>query len=496
VLPANVGDPTREAQALIAFFRRSREAVIAFDADLRIIALNPSAEALFGYPSADLTGKPVRLLFVGAQDSGPEAADFLEGRPREIQAERADGSQFVMEIAVTKVRSSWSFACARNVTNRVRAAQALTASEAWFRAAVENLGEGVIMTDLEDSVVYVNPRMQEMSGYPATEMLGRALGSALVLPEDREAYRERCLVRQQGVAEQYETRLLRKDGTLFWAEVHATPFRSPEGDVVGAFSAVTDVTERHRVQEELVTAVDAAEDANRAKSAFLANMSHELRTPMNAIIGYGEMLQDEARDRGLDDLLPDLQKIQTAAKHLLSLINDILDLSKIEANKMELSFESVAVEPLVREVESTIRPLLDRRHNRLLVRCAPDVGVIRADLTRLRQVLLNLMSNATKFTENGELKLEVTREGQDGRQSLVFQIRDSGIGMTPEQLGKLFQPFTQADIEVTRKYGGTGLGLAISRQLCRMMGGDVVAASEHGVGSTFTVTLPVTTPTP
>jgi PAS domain S-box-containing protein len=494
VLSATDGDPRREALALIAFFRRSREAVIAFDADLRIVSLNPSAEALFGYPEVDLAGKPLRLLLVGAQEVAPAADELLSGRVMEMPAERADGSQFVMEIAVTKVRRSWSFACVRNVTGRVRASEALTASEAWFRAAVENLGEGVIMTDLQDAVVYVNPRMQELSGFPAVEMLGRTLASVLVLPEDRDVYRDRCQVRQQGVGEQYETRLLRKDSTLFWAEVHATPFRNPEGEVAGAFSAVMDVTERRRIQEELVTAVDAAEDANRAKSAFLANMSHELRTPMNAIIGYGEMLQEEVRDRGQEDMLPDLLKIQTAAKHLLSLINDILDLSKIEANKMELQFETVAVEPLVREVENTVRPMLDRRHNRLSVRFAADVGEIRADLTRLRQVLLNLLSNATKFTENGEVHLEVAREGQDGQAALVFRIRDTGIGMSPEQLGKLFQAFTQADIEITRRYGGTGLGLAISRQLCRMMGGDVVAASELGKGSTFTVTLPLDRP--
>jgi PAS domain S-box-containing protein len=491
VLPQTDGDTWREAEALLALFHRSREGVVAFDAQLAVLSLNPSAETLFGYSSSELAGKPVTLLFVAPGHAAPDMSTLLEGRPSEMTAERSDGTPFVMEVAVTRVRRRWYFACVRNVTQRARAAEALTASEEWFRAAVEHLGEGVVMTDLNDAVVYVNPRMQELSGYSPIEMLGRPVETFLVLPEDREAHRDRAQLRLQGVAEQYETRLLRKDGTFFWAEVHATPFRGRDGAVAGAFSAVTDVTERRRVQEELVRAVDTAEDATRAKSAFLANMSHELRTPMNAIIGYGELLQDEVRDRQLDGLGPDLDKILSAAKHLLSLINDILDLSKIEANKMELSFESVPVEPLVRDVENTMRPLMARRQNQLFVSCAPDAGEVRADMTRLRQVLLNLMSNATKFTEKGEVHLEALREPPTPGGALVFRIRDTGIGMTPEQLGKLFQAFTQADVEITRRYGGTGLGLAISRQLCRMMGGDVTAESVHGQGSTFTVTLPV-----
>jgi signal transduction histidine kinase/DNA-binding response OmpR family regulator len=239
-------------------------------------------------------------------------------------------------------------------------------------------------------------------------------------------------------------------------------------------------------------AKEQAEQANRTKSAFLANMSHELRTPLNAIIGYSEMLQEEAADRGEEDAIPDLKKIHGAGKHLLALINDILDLSKIEAGKMELYLETFEVCTLVEEVRATISPLVEKNRNKLSVDCAPEVGSMRADVTRVRQVLFNLLSNASKFTEDGRVSLDVhrDRELEGGEDWIVFKVSDTGIGMSPEQLGKLFQAFTQADASTSRKYGGTGLGLVICRRFCQMMGGDVTVKSLPGEGSTFTVRLP------
>ena len=221
-------------------------------------------------------------------------------------------------------------------------------------------------------------------------------------------------------------------------------------------------------------------------------MSHELRTPLNAIIGYSEMLQEEAQDQHAEGFVPDLQRINAAGKHLLELINDILDLSKIEAGKMELYLETFEVGPLVRDVAAVLEPLAQKNANRLEVQCAPDVGAMRADLTKLRQALFNLLSNACKFTEQGVVTVSVTREAAtaDGGDSIVFAVRDTGIGMTPEQMARLFEEFGQADASTTRRYGGTGLGLAISRRLCRMMGGDITVASEPGRGSTFTIRLP------
>ena len=232
------------------------------------------------------------------------------------------------------------------------------------------------------------------------------------------------------------------------------------------------------------------EAADRHKSEFLANMSHELRTPLNAIIGYSEMLQEDAADLGAEQFTDDLKKINAAGKHLLELINAVLDLSKIEAGKMELYLETFDVGTLVQDIAAVIQPLAARNANRLQVNCPDTAGSMRADLTKVRQALFNLLSNACKFTDHGDVSLAVTRDARDGHDWVVFRVTDTGIGMSPEQLARLFEAFTQADAATTRKYGGTGLGLALSRRLCRMMGGDVTAESEAGRGSAFTIRLP------
>jgi signal transduction histidine kinase/CheY-like chemotaxis protein len=238
--------------------------------------------------------------------------------------------------------------------------------------------------------------------------------------------------------------------------------------------------------EALQVAQVAAEAASKAKSQFLANMSHELRTPLNAIIGYSEMLQEEADDLGTPEIKPDLQKIHGAGKHLLGLINDILDLSKIEAGKMTLYLETFEVQTLLNEVAATVQPMINKNGNQLTLEVAPEIGSMRADVTKVRQALFNLLSNASKFTDKGSITLRARRQGAN----LVFDVIDSGIGMTPEQVGRLFQAFAQADASTSKKYGGTGLGLALSRKFCQIMGGDLTVASEAGKGSTFTATIP------
>jgi signal transduction histidine kinase len=231
----------------------------------------------------------------------------------------------------------------------------------------------------------------------------------------------------------------------------------------------------------------ALAEASRHKSQFLANMSHELRTPLNAIIGYSEMLQEEAEDLGEQTFLPDLQRINAAGKHLLGLINDILDLSKIEAGRMDLFVESFEVGQLVRDVQAIVQPLVEKNGNALAVECPENVGTMQADLTKVRQTLFNLLSNAAKFTDHGTISLTVERRQNDW---LTFAVADTGIGMTEEQLSRLFEAFSQAEASTRSKYGGTGLGLAISRHFCRMMGGELTVESIHGQGSTFTVRLP------
>ena len=247
----------------------------------------------------------------------------------------------------------------------------------------------------------------------------------------------------------------------------------------------------NNIATELMSARDRALEANRAKSTFLANMSHELRTPLNAIIGYSELLEEESADTGRDDFIPDLKKIQTAARHLLLLINDILDFSKIEAGKMDLYLEDINVPRMIHDIVTTVTPMVEKNSNTLRLNVDPAVKVMRADMTKVRQILFNLLSNASKFTAEGDITLNVELQSHNAEQWIVFAVSDTGIGMSSDQLARLFEDFMQADSSTTRKYGGTGLGLAITRRFCQLMGGDIAVDSQVGVGSVFSVHLPV-----
>ncbi len=251
-----------------------------------------------------------------------------------------------------------------------------------------------------------------------------------------------------------------------------------------------EVARRKQTQEELLGAKRAAEDASHAKSAFLANMSHELRTPLNAIIGYSEMLEEEMQDFGRIERVDDVQKIQSAGKHLLSLINDVLDLSKIEAGKMGLHFEYFDVVGVIQEIISTLQQTVAKNANTLELHLSEDLGQMHGDITKLRQILFNLLSNACKFTEHGTISLSVDQTRTDGQQWIRLRVSDTGIGISSQHQEKLFKEFAQADVSIARKYGGTGLGLAISYRFAQMMGGHIRVESEMGKGSVFTVELP------
>ena len=248
--------------------------------------------------------------------------------------------------------------------------------------------------------------------------------------------------------------------------------------------------ENERMNTELIVARDQALEASRAKTVFLANMSHELRTPMNAILGYSEMLIEDSGLMSSEEVSADLQKIRNAGKHLLALINDVLDLSKIESGKMTLHHESFLIGELVQDIVSTIEPIALKNHNRIVVHCPAEIGAMYSDAMKVRQSLMNLLSNACKFSQNSVIDLVISTQSHEREEYVSFAVCDRGIGMTSDQIAKLFQAFVQADESTTRKYGGTGLGLMISRRLCQMLGGDIRVSSELGKGSTFTIELP------
>jgi signal transduction histidine kinase len=247
----------------------------------------------------------------------------------------------------------------------------------------------------------------------------------------------------------------------------------------------------NQMNDNLKSLYEKLEIASKHKSDFLANVSHEFRTPLNAIIGYSEMLMEDAQDRGFDSFEPDIRKIHASGKHLLTLINDILDLSKVEAGKMEFSPETFEISGMIREVADMVRPMTETYMITMEIRCANGLGSMYSDSTRVKQMLFNLLSNACKFSERGTVSLHVDRETLDGVHWLNIQVSDTGVGMTEQQIGKLFQPFSQAETKTTRKYGGTGLGLVVTKQFCEMMGGNIEVESSYGKGTTFKVRLPI-----
>ena len=362
--------------------------------------------------------------------------------------------------------------------------------QAELRVTLDNMAHGVAMFDASLRLAAWNGNFQELLDLPGgflaeprsyADFIGYlARRGEFGAAADPQAQLERYL---ENAARHYAFERTRPDGRVL--EVRHNPM--PDGGFVLIY---TDITERKHYEEALTAARDQAEAMSRTKSSFLANMSHELRTPLNAIIGLTEMLVGNAARFGTEKALEPLRRVNRAGTHLLGLINQVLDLSKIEAGKLELNLESVSIAPLIEEVAGTARSLAEQNKNRLSVDCPRDLPPIEADAMRLRQILLNLLSNACKFTKDGGIALRAAPVRHDGRRCIEFSVADTGIGMTLDQMSRLFEDFSQADATTARHYGGTGLGLAITRRLCQMMGGDVTVASEPGKGSTFTVRLP------
>ncbi|MDF0552631.1 PAS domain S-box protein [Kamptonema sp. UHCC 0994] len=407
-------------------------------------------------------------------------------------------------------------------SDRLRAETALRSAEEKYRSIFENTAEGLFQTSIEGRFLSANPALARIYGYSSPEELRVRVTDiktqVYVDPNRRDELIR--LTAQSVTISGFESQVYRADGSLIWISENMRSVVDRDGNVLYYEGSIEDISDRKQFESVLQLAKEAAEAASMAKSSFLANMSHELRTPLNAIIGYSEILQEETTDLGYQELTPDLNKIHISGKHLLSLINDILDISKIEAGRMDLYLETFNVEDLIDDVAATARPLVEKNRNILEVKKAIDIDTMHADITKVRQILLNLLSNAAKFTHNGKITLAVSREMANIKceestkkaelitdnesnivnnsysstipnvECLIFNCTDTGIGMTSEQLQQIFQPFTQGDVSTTRKYGGTGLGLAISHCFCQMMGGEITVISQIGIGSTFSIKLP------
>ena len=351
--------------------------------------------------------------------------------------------------------------------------------------AVRVLGPGIGLNNAVDEIPQTRFTGQQQAEY---EGFG---WSAAIHPDDLaptlDAWKEAVAQRRRF---DFEHRVRRVDGAWRICAVRALPLLDETGTIVEWVGVHEDITERRDSEVELRAARDRAEAASAVKSNFIANISHELRTPLSAIIGYTEMIMEECEEAGDGAaLLSDLAKIDGNARHLLGLINDLLDLTKIEAGRMDVLIEPVDLVPMLRRIEADVRPLVERRANRLLLVMPATPITMQTDATKLRQMLLNLLGNAAKFTEGGTITLAAYRDATD-TSVVVFDVTDTGIGMTDEQKSRLFERFTQADASTTRRFGGTGLGLALTKAYVSLVGGTIGVRSTEGVGSTFTLRLP------
>ncbi len=487
-----------------AVLNNAREAIIMINEDAHIIAFNPAAEKMFGYAAEAMQGREVCRLFPKLTsdatcchlDQGINR--MVEEMQQHIYGLRADGLEFPLEISFTAVhgvREHMGVAVIRDITERLAAEQVVRRSEARLRRAqrVAQMGEWEY-SPAHGELIW-SKELNEIFGLAPYLPASYEQVLAMIHPDDRMrmASAIASAAEHGGVVED-EFRVLRPDHTLRHISIFGEPSFDDQGRRSSLFGVMQDITERKRAEAKAQAAVMeqlAAEARNRSKSQFLANMSHELRTPLNAIIGYSEMIEEEAQAASQPEMAEDSKIIQSAGRHLLSLINSILDLSKIEAGHMDLHLDCFDIQDLIEEVAATVEPLVAKNRNRFSVNCDASVGEMCADMTKLRQILFNLIGNACKFTEQGQIALSAAQIMQDGQPWIVLSIADTGIGMNAAQMDRLFEPFSQADASTTRKYGGTGLGLAISKRFCELMGGDIGVESSFGKGSVFRVKLPV-----
>jgi PAS domain S-box-containing protein len=481
--------------------------VLFMDADLRIRLSNRAYRELNDVPAAFFESHPSlreAMEYIRGQGLYGEAIEsnweaYVEQRAAEIRA--GDVGPVELRLAEGRVVRYRCVALPDgrrmltyyDITELKRKEEALRKSEERYALAMKGSNEGLWDWDLLADEIYVSPYLAELYGLPIQNpKTARAELRTRIHPDDLEAVVNAWHAHLDGKTDFYacEYRVLGQDERYRWVHSRALCLRDESGTPYRAAGSIGDITERKAAEAELREAREMALQASDAKSSFLANMSHELRTPLNAIIGIAELLLEEAEEGGNEGEAEPLRRINGAGKHLLELINEILDLSKIEAGRMELHLQGFELATLLNEVVTTARPLAEAGNNRLTLDCAEALGTMHADPTRLRQVILNLLSNACKFTKDGAVDVTVRHTEMSGREGITISVKDSGIGLTPEQIGRLFEPFRQADTSTAAEYGGTGLGLTISREFCRLMGGEIEVHSEPGTGSTFEVRLP------
>ena len=494
---SNLREIMAARQRLLDAIESIADGFVLFDADDRLVLCNSRYRtALHPAGEADITpGATFEAIIRAAAARGliRDAADRVDAWVEERLAkhrnptgphvqQRGDGSWF--RITEYKTADGGTVGVYTDITELMHREAELADANTTMDVVLKTIDYGVLFLDSELRVGLVNRGYHRLwhtaeaffeSKPTFRELLDhhRHSGMYAVPDEDWEDYRKaRIKAIKKGNIGPLELALA--DGKILQYRVIALP----GGGRMLTYFDITELKRREAELGELVNKIELARDtamqATRAKSEFLANMSHELRTPLNAIIGIAELLLEDARELDQEDQIEPFERIHRAGIHLLRLINDLLDLSKIEAGKMELHITEVDLAHVIGEVATTTQPLATKNHNRLTVDCPHDIGTLRADDIRVRQVVLNLLSNACKFTENGEVRVRVEQANDDGIEGVAISVSDTGIGMTSEQISVLFQDFTQADASTTRKYGGTGLGLAISQRFCHLLGGRIV----------------------